>query len=141
MTRSVLIVDTQRPKQPNSVECVMETDGLFTKAANENTSIKAGSPVADADYDWKATDEVVNEILDGAVVLEPREEFHQAIIGYADSADGSDAVAVYSVTKILDYLQKSMTYEEAQDYFDFNTVRAIPYMGPRRPVLVYDIPL
>jgi|TARA_R110000824_G_scaffold109275_6_gene256775 hypothetical protein len=93
------------------------------------------------DYNWKAIDGALDEILDGAVILEPREEFHQAIIGYADSDDGSDVVAVYSVTKILDYLQKSMTYEEAQDYFDFNTARAIPYMGPRRPILVHDIVL
>ena len=92
-------------------------------------------------YNWKAIDGALDEILDGAVILEPREEFHQAIIGYADSADGSDVVAEYSVTKILDYLQKSMTYEEAQDYFDLNTARAIPYMGPRRPILVHDIVL
>lgn len=75
----------------------------------------------------------------GAIVLEPRDELDTAIIGYTEASDGDGIVAVYSVPKILDYFEKSMTPDEAQEHFEYNTVRALPYMGPRRPVLVYDI--
>jgi hypothetical protein len=30
-----------------------------------------------------------------------------------------------------------MSYEEAQEFTDYNTVRALAYMGERKPVLVY----
>ena len=83
---------------------------------------------------------MVDEVLEmGAVVLEPRDELDKAIIGYAESCDGDGIVAVYSVPKILEHFEKSMTPDEAQEYFEYNTVRSIPYMGPKRPVLVYDM--
>tara|TARA_R110001583_G_scaffold1177_4_gene9774 strand:- start:2854 stop:3159 length:306 start_codon:yes stop_codon:yes gene_type:complete len=82
----------------------------------------------------------IDEVLEmGAIVLEPRDELDTAIIGYTEASDGDGIVAVYSVPKILDYFEKSMTPDEAQEHFEYNTVRALPYMGPRRPVLVYDI--
>ena len=31
-----------------------------------------------------------------------------------------------------------MTHEEASEFVDYNTVRAIPYMGAQKPVLVYE---
>lgn len=80
----------------------------------------------------------IDDVMEGAVVLEPRDEFDKAIIGYAEAPDGDGVVAVYSVCKILDSFEKSMTPPEAQEHFEYNTVRALPYMGPKRPILVYD---
>tara|TARA_R110002110_G_C12985712_1_gene674124 strand:- start:204 stop:464 length:261 start_codon:yes stop_codon:yes gene_type:complete len=84
-------------------------------------------------------DDTLDALLDGATVLEPRDELDQAIIGYTDAPGGGSIVAVYSVSKILDYFKKTMDPEEAEEWFEYNTVRAIPYMGDRRPVLVYDM--
>ena len=33
-----------------------------------------------------------------------------------------------------------MTYEEAVEQIEYNTIRAIPYMGDFPPVIVYDLP-
>lgn len=59
-----------------------------------------------------------------ALVLEPRATFDDALIGV--TADGR---LVYTEDKILAVLQDKdgMSYEEALDYYQFNTVRALEY--------------
>lgn len=32
-----------------------------------------------------------------------------------------------------------MTYEEAVEWLDYNTVRSVPYMGEFKPIIIYDI--
>lgn len=32
-----------------------------------------------------------------------------------------------------------MEIEEAQEFIDYNTVRALPYMGDKRPIIVYGL--
>jgi hypothetical protein len=69
-----------------------------------------------------------NEIIENAnpkaLVLEPRETFNLALIGLS-----SDGRLVYSEDKILMALQDidGMSYEEALDYYQFNTVRGVEY--------------
>ena len=59
-----------------------------------------------------------------ALVLEPRATFDSALVGVS-----SDGRLVYSETKILTALQDKdgMGYEEAVDYYQYNTVRALEY--------------
>jgi hypothetical protein len=59
-----------------------------------------------------------------ALVLEPRTTFDSALVGVS-----SDGRLVYSETKILNALQdeEGMNYEEAVDYYQYNTVRALEY--------------
>jgi hypothetical protein len=59
-----------------------------------------------------------------ALVLEPKETFNAALVGV--TADGR---LVYSEDRILTVLQDKdgMSYEEALDYYQYNTVRALEY--------------
>jgi GMP synthase PP-ATPase subunit len=77
-----------------------------------------------------------SEVYDGAVVLEPHEDFGSCCIGIVDDPD---VRLVYDYDRIVEMFMErdGMSREEAQEWVDFNTVRAIAYMGDRRPVLVY----
>jgi len=80
--------------------------------------------------------------LDGACVLDP-EYLDGAIIGVASGLGG--AVAVYD----YDLLVQVMAADGADDgadeeaetnaieWIEFNTLRALPYMGLRAPIVVY----
>ena len=50
---------------------------------------------------------------------------------------------IYSYQRMVKHLMlhDSMEYEEACEFIDFNTVRAMPYMGENAPVIVYDLSL
>lgn len=80
--------------------------------------------------------------LDGAVVLDP-EDLDEAIIGVHEGAQG--VVAVYSYERLVDITARTMTstsYQTAEaaamEWHDYNTLRAVPYMGERAPVFVTD---
>lgn len=63
-------------------------------------------------------------------------DFVEAIIGHDNNGH-----LVYSYTKMVESLMinDSMTYEEAVEFIDYNTVRALPYMGDKAPVIVFDL--
>lgn len=63
------------------------------------------------------------------VFLEPA-EFDAAIVGMH-----GDQV-VYDEEKIIDLLAKDMPRDDAVEYFDYNIVRGLPYMGVTHPVLI-----
>jgi hypothetical protein len=60
--------------------------------------------------------------------------YDSAFIGL--STDGN---AVYNYELMIDDLVKEdgMDYEEAMEFIDYNTVRALPYMGNRAPIILY----
>ena len=69
-----------------------------------------------------------------ALVLEPRSTFNNALVGVS-----SDGRLVYSEDKIMGALQDidGMSYEEALDYYQFNTVRALEYVkGSVSPIIL-----
>ena len=76
---------------------------------------------------------------DGAIVLEG-DEFDAAILGVTENGDGEE-VLVYGYEKLVEvvYDPQTTTYEEAVEFIDFNTIRAIAYMGNRKPIVVYAI--
>ena len=78
---------------------------------------------------------------EGAAVLEP-EELDVAILGTMEIESGEEVLA-YSYERLIKVFasldQGSMSEEEAREWVDFNTVRAIPYMGPRKPILIYEL--
>jgi hypothetical protein len=51
-----------------------------------------------------------------------------------------DGHVVYSYEKCCKALMENdkMTDEEAREWVDYNTIRAIPYMGENRPIMMYD---
>lgn len=69
-------------------------------------------------------EELIEQASDNAIVLEPQSTFNSALVGVT-----SDGRLVYSEDKILIALQDidGMTYEEALDYYQYNTVRSLAY--------------
>jgi hypothetical protein len=60
--------------------------------------------------------------------------YDDCIIGMTFRADVP--VVIYSADKIIDKLANEMSYEEAQEFFDFNIEGA--YVGERTPMYWYD---
>jgi hypothetical protein len=90
--------------------------------------------------------------LQGAVVLDP-DTWDAAILGVHTNQHG-EVVAVYDENVIVELLLREIldstegphdeeaendAYDEASEYLQFNTIRALPYMGARAPVLVSEL--
>ena len=73
--------------------------------------------------------------LEDAVVFDSP-DYDDAIIGVTH-----DDRVVYSYPAMVRILQErdEMTEEEAQEFIDYNTIRAIPYGGENPPVVMYPI--
>lgn len=84
------------------------------------------------------TRDELNEILEergaSAVVLD---DLDSAIVGlYTDGEDFCHVV--YSKEKIIDALvtEQDMSYEDAVQWYEYNTLRAIPYAGKSKPIVI-----
>ena len=62
--------------------------------------------------------------------------YDDALIGVTE-----DNRAVYDYDKMVAWLmeEEDWTEEEAIEWIEYNTVRAIPYMGPRAPIIMYPV--
>ena len=62
-------------------------------------------------------------------------DYDSAIIGVSH-----DDRVVYSFEKMVECLmnEDKMTEEEAIEFIEYNTIRAIPYFGPNAPIVVMD---
>ena len=51
----------------------------------------------------------------------------------------TDGRTVYDYELMTDYLmeKEGFSYEDAIEFIDYNTIRALPYMGPNAPVIIY----
>ena len=62
------------------------------------------------------------------------DEFDEAIIGYTEDGrivyDGDGDV-------IISLLAEESNYEDALDYYGYNVLRTLPYMGEHKPVIAY----
>lgn len=82
-------------------------------------------------------DELLANADPKALVLEPRTTFDRAILGLT-----SDGRVCYSENKILLALQDvdGMEYEEALEWYEYNTARGITYAGKKAPVIITSEP-
>jgi hypothetical protein len=73
------------------------------------------------------------------VALDPEllfaDGYDDCIIGMTFRAEVP--VVIYSADRMIEKLAKDMSYEEAQEFFDFNVEGA--YMGERTPVYWYGL--
>ena len=60
-------------------------------------------------------------------------DFDEAIIGVSERI-GEPSVIAYDTTKIVEVLSRSMTVDEAYEYFEFNILGA--YVGHKTPVFI-----
>ena len=70
------------------------------------------------------------------IVLLKDESYDSALIAVTD-----DCRAVYSYDKMVEwYMNKNgCTAEEAMEWIDFNTLRAIPYAGAMAPIVIREL--
>jgi hypothetical protein len=61
--------------------------------------------------------------------------FDEALIGISRRC-GKPSLAVYSIKKCIEILQKEMSHEDAVGYFEFNVVGA--WLGEGTPIFLAD---
>lgn len=83
-----------------------------------------------------------------AVNLQLRAELPEDAIVFDNmSYDGSivgvttDGRVVYDYDKMVEELMEDeeCSYEEATEWIDYNTIRALPYAGENGPIIMYSI--
>lgn len=62
--------------------------------------------------------------------------YDNALIGVSE-----DGRAIYDYDKMVEWLMKEegWTAEEAVEWIDYNTIRALPYMGEDAPIIMYRL--
>ena len=77
-----------------------------------------------------AREKIEERGLDEVVIFE-NPSFDEAFIGVSD-----DDRAIYDFDKMVECLSKDMTAEEAVEFIEYNTIRALPYV-PKSPIILY----
>lgn len=74
---------------------------------------------------------------DDTIVLESP-DYLSAIIGVTE-----DGRLIYSYDKMVEHLmiEDDMDAEEAMEFIDYNTIRALPYAGEKAPIVMYNVEL
>lgn len=74
--------------------------------------------------------------LENAIVFE-NPEYQDAIVGY----DVISERVIYDYDKMIKSLitNDNMSYEEAIEFIEYNTIRACPYMGDKAPIILQNI--
>lgn len=62
--------------------------------------------------------------------------YDDALIGVT-----TDNRAVYDYNRMVTWLieNEGFTWDEAAEWIDYNTIRALPYAGPAAPIIVYSV--
>lgn len=62
--------------------------------------------------------------------------YDDALIGISE-----DNRAVYDFNKMVEWLMKEESFTEidAVEWIEYNTIRALPYMGDKAPIIMYPI--
>lgn len=70
-----------------------------------------------------------------AIVFE-QPDYISAVIGVSE-----DGRVIYSYPLMVEFLmlQDGMEQSDAEEFIDFNTIRALPYMGPKAPIILFDL--
>lgn len=87
----------------------------------------------------KTVDEIKEYLCDNghedAIVFE-NPDFCDAFIGVTP-----DGQAVYDFDKMVESLSQEddMSEDDAIEFIEYNTIRALPYMGPMAPVIMHPV--
>lgn len=80
-------------------------------------------------------DTLIERGYENAVVFE-NPNYLSAVIGISQNGQ-----VIYSYEKMVEHLMEEdeMEEEDAIEFIDYNTIRALPYMGDNAPIISYDI--
>jgi hypothetical protein len=70
------------------------------------------------------------------VIIFDNPSYDDALIGVTE-----DNRAVYDFDKMIDWLIQTdgFSYDEAVEFIEYNTVRALPYAGKSAPIIMYRL--
>jgi hypothetical protein len=82
-----------------------------------------------------AAEKILEAGYEDVIILE-HYSYDDALVGVTE-----DGRAVYDFDKMVAWLveKQGMTQDEAIEWIEFNTIRALPYAGPDAPVIMYSI--
>lgn len=82
-----------------------------------------------------AAEKLVDAGYDDVVILS-NYSYDDALIGVTH-----DNRAVYDYEKMVKWLIKTQDFslDDAIEWIDYNTVRALPYAGPNAPIIIYPV--
>lgn len=77
--------------------------------------------------------ELENSGYENSIVLE-NPSYIDAVIGVSQ-----DGQVIYDFNKMVEYLvnEDKMEEEEAIEFIEYNTIRALPYMGENKPIILF----
>lgn len=80
--------------------------------------------------------ETLDEMGYGDAIVFEDPAYDSALIGVT-----SDGRAVYDYNKMVEYLVglDGITEEEAEEFINYNTIRALDYMGEGAPVVIFPL--
>ena len=79
--------------------------------------------------------EWIDDEMEEVVVLEPREQFDQAIVGWVERFN-QPAIICYDVKKVINsFVENGMTEEDAWEWYSYNTVGA--WFGENTPCFLH----
>jgi len=69
-----------------------------------------------------------------SIILFENPNYDNAFVGLTLEGDR----AVYDYNKMVEHLmtEDNMDYDEAVEFIDYNTLRALPYMGDKGPLII-----
>ena len=125
------ISDVENGKRNFSFELLNRVVDYF------NVSLSSFFEIADQTSSYKSIDELKTFLIEHGykeTVFFTNPDFVDAILGISD-----DGRVVYSYSRMVESLMlgERMSYEEATEFIDYNTIRSIPYMGIHHPIIVY----
>ena len=82
-----------------------------------------------------AAEKILAAGYEDVIILE-NYSYDDALIGVTE-----DGRAVYDFDRMVRWLVETedFTAEEAIEWIEYNTIRALPYMGPDAPIIMYPI--
>lgn len=74
------------------------------------------------------------DVLNQIIILDG-DEFADGFIGLS-----TDNRAVYSYDKLIDSLSRSNSWstDDAIEWLEYNTIRSLPYMGTKAPIIIHE---
>ena len=81
-------------------------------------------------------DELKNENEDLVYLGDSPEQYKDAIVGLTCDSNH----VVYDYDKFADCLvSEGMTYEDAYEWIEYNTLRSLPYAGAYGPIMMHSV--
>lgn len=100
-----------------------------------NTSVEEKKNYVVEEWEGFAEKLLLENDLEGASYF-TNFSYDTAIVGYTDEHN-----VIYDYDKMIEWLvvTQNFSVEEAMEWIDFNTIRAIPYMPEPKPIIMFSV--